>query len=676
LKGFLGMRSTLCIRLELNGTPFHAGRLRLCYYPAADMSDNKVVNHTLNFISFSQLPGVDIEASESSVTLRIPYVSLSRFIEVNSPIVRDWGRIFIVVASPLTIGVDGPNGVGARMWMWMEDVELFGQTVGIVTQGPDTQVASKKKKGRLAPSDAETRPVSSFLASASESVGMLSQIPAIAPYTGPTSWALSALSGMASAFGWSKPSTEAKVSRVYPNPFAVSANSNGVEPAHNLALDADAKVRAIDDASPGGMDETSFSYIKTQFSYLNSVTYTDTPTVDGNQFYKLPLAPFELKLFTGVPTFHTPVSWLASGFNYYRGGFDVKIKMAKTSFHRGKIQVSFVPGINPANVTLTESAYTYRTVIDLAEGSEFCFRVPYMIPLDYLPVGLAASTFYMHQITPLSSSGNVANFVNMDVYIRGAPDLQYQFPCDPTYLPYQANPIPVLEVQGPNDLINTGEIDCAPLGGAVDPALDVSFALESASELPLSVTQMLKRFVKIEIPEDRQNTAILDLYPYSLYAEYETPGPNTATVTQYQSFWTAPFAFQRGSVRHKVTFSNEAITEPVPFRIDASYIPEIGPVCGALATRFIYQSNNRFAAETSAHQQSGGLIFSCPYASRWRMSPIGYRRSYNDVYPIDYCLGRVRLSNPGQLASISRAYGDDYQLIFFVGIPAMVQQST
>lgn len=670
LKGFLGLRSTLCLRLELNGTPFHAGRLRLCYYPAADMSDNKVVNHTLDFVSLSQLPGVEIEASESAVTLRIPYVSVARFIELNAPIVRDWGRLFLVVASPLTIGPDGPNIVQLRLWGWMEDVELFGQTLGIVTQGPDSQSAPRKAKGRIAPSDAESKPVTKFLAAASESVGALSQIPAIAPYTGPTSWALSLMSGVASAFGWSKPASEASTNRVYQNPFGTTANCNGVEISHNMALDADAKVRAIDDASPSGMDETSFSYIKTQFSYLDTVLYTDTTPVGDVQFYRLPLAPFDLKKVSGSSTWHTPVSWLASAFNYYRGGFDVKIKMAKTSFHRGKIQVSFIPGINPPNVNIRDSAFAYRHVIDLSEGSEFCFRIPYLIPLDYLPVNLAASHLYFHHVTPLRSSGNVASTVAMDIYIRGAPDLQYQFPNDPTYVPLQALPDAIV-VQGPNDLINTGEIECAPLGGSVDPGLDVSFALESASEMPVSVTQMLKRFVKIDVDQETAIFPNFDMYPYSLSAEFATLPINTATKTNYHSFWLAPFAFQRGSVKHKVTFSADALTDTNAFRLDAYYIPEIGPVCGNLPTRFIYQSNDRFASETSAHQQSGGLIVSCPYACRWRMAPIGYRRLRTDVYPVDYPVGRLKITNPGDLASISRAYGDDFQPIFFVGIPVM-----
>lgn len=674
LKGFLGLRSTLCLRLEINGTPFHAGRLRLCYYPAADISDNKYKNHHQNFISLSQLPGVDIEASESAVTLRIPYTSIARFMELNAPTVRDWGRIYIVVASPLTIGPDGPTTVSARLWAWQEDVQLYGQTVGIITQGPDSLKAPSKPSGRLAPSDAEERPVTSFLASASNAVGALSKIPAVAPYTGPAAWALSLMSNVSSAFGWSKPSSEARVDRVYVNPFSNSANSNGVEPIHNLALDADSKVRAIDDMAPSGMDECSFSFIKNQFSYLTSVNYTDTPPVGDVQFLKLELAPRELRLDSGGRTYHTPVSWLASGFEYYRGGFDVKIKMAKTAFHRGKIQVSFVPGINPIGVTLEESAFTYRHIIDLSEGSEFCFRIPYMLPLDYLPCFLAASTFYMHYVTPLRSSGNVASTVAMDIYVRGAPDLQFQFPIDPTYTPFQVQG-PIV-VQGPDDLVNTGEIECAPIGGAVDPSLDVSFALESASEMPTSVLQVLKRYVKTQIDAENMTDAVLDFYPYHLSAVFEADATNTATKTQYQSFWLAPYAFQRGSVRHRVCFSSKQSEQEQSDRIDVTYKPFFGPVLAGAGRLGMDDNDAGYCSVTSCHRQSGGIIFSVPFASNWRCSPIGYRRLKGDTYSSDYPIGRVTFTNPGENGYLARAYGDDFQPLFFVGVPVMVTAST
>lgn len=674
LKGYLGLRATLCLKLELNGTPFHAGRLRLCYYPAADISDGKWKNHVRSFVSISQLPGVDIEASESSVVLRIPYVSIARFIELNAPTVRDWGRIFIAVASPLTIGSDGPTTIAARLWAWLEEVELFGQTVGVVTQGPDSLKAPNKPRGRIAPSDAESKPVSSFFASASQAVGTLSQIPAIAPYTGPTSWALSLMSNVASAFGWSKPATEAKVARVYSGAFATSANSNGIEPIHNMALDADSKVRAISDISPSGMDEASFSYIKNQFSYLQTVTYNDTTPVDDTQLLKLELGPRVLKSNAGLEVFNTPVSWLASGFEFYRGGLDVKIKMAKTAFHRGKIQVSFVPGINPANVNLETSAYAYRNIIDLAEGNEFCFRVPYMLPLDYLPTPLAASTFYIHYVTPLKFSGNVASTVAMDIYIRGAPDLQFQFPVDPEYVPYVVQG-PIV-VQGPDDLVNTGEIDCAPLGGAVDPSLDVSFALESASEMPTSVLQMLKRYVKISPPELAPPSDVIDMYPFHLSAVFQADAFTSAPKTNYHSFWLAPFAFQRGSVRHRLAFSADGEEYAARPRIDVSYDPIPGPVIGGLALPLMSGTDSGMASQTSAHRSSGGIIFSAPFAGNWRCSPVGYRRLAGDVYNSDYPLGRIHITNPGEYGYLARAYGDDFQPLFFVGVPVMVTNET
>jgi hypothetical protein len=80
------------LRLELNGTPFHAGRLRLCYYPAADVSRGKFRQHLFDFVSISQLPGVDIEANESAVELRIPYNSVAHFIEMTNIPPRSHGR--------------------------------------------------------------------------------------------------------------------------------------------------------------------------------------------------------------------------------------------------------------------------------------------------------------------------------------------------------------------------------------------------------------------------------------------------------------------------------------------------------------------------------------------------------------------------------------------------------
>nr|ULF99689.1 MAG: structural protein [Picornavirales sp.] len=668
LKGYYGLRATLCLRLELNGTPFHSGRLRLSYYPAADVSGPKYLSHVSNFVPVSQLPGVDIEANESSVILKIPYVSIARFIELTASPVRSWGRLYLTVASPLATGADGAQSITARCWGWMEDVELYGQSYGFVTQGPNTLMASKVAKGRRAPSDAEEKPISSFLSNASKAVGALSGIPAIAAYSGPTAWALNAMSGAASAFGWSKPKSLASVSRVYNNPTATIANANGVEPVHSLSLDADAKLRAIEDVSPNGMDEASINFIKSQFSYFNDFTYTKTASL-VDPIYSVDLVPRDLLVTIGATEkYFTPIAYLGRMFAMYRGGFDVKIKMAKTALHRGKVQVSFVPGPVPGAFPLNVSAYCYRQIIDLAEGSEFCLRVPYLLPLDYVETGLRSARFYVHAITPLQAPETVSSTVVMSVYIRGAPDLQFQLPLQPDHEVYIT--------QGPEDLINSNEVVCATIGGAQDPNLDVAFAEHSASEMINSVTQLLKRYVHISISQVSANPYI-SLYPWHLTAWFSS-GAGDNMDTQYQSYILSAYAFYRGGMKLKLNLNNG-----VDFDTDAKKLSRMNAwLDPGIATDVFNLNPNTptpsskargWLAQTEAFGTGTSLLVHVPYQSPFRMATVRFYKNFSDVPGFDQPRSRLVVSKPSGSGGLARSVSDDFQPLFWVGVPRMAE---
>lgn len=678
LRGFLGLRSKLCFRLELNGTPFHAGRLRLCYYPAADVSFGKWKSHIGSIVSLSQLPGADVEANESSVTVAIPYVSVAHFIEMNAAPVRSHGRIFVTVMSPLRTGVDQPQNIQGRLWAWHEDVELFGQNLGaitqgpVVTQGPETQKPQKKSRGRVAPSDAEEKPVSTFFAGASQSVGALSAIPSLAPYTGPTAWALSLLSGAASALGWSKPIANQQISRVSNNPFANVANYNGVDPAHVLALDADAKLQAIDTYSPDGMDEASISYIKKQFALYQVTPYATTST-SVDPFINIPLAPANLKLISG-PTahWHTPVSYLGNLFTMYRGGFKVKFKISKTALHRGKLQVSFVPGIDNVSPTLVNTAFAYRTIIDLAEGDEFCFSVPYILPLEFLDVALAASRIYVHAITPLQAPNTVSNAVDISVYIAGADDLQFQHPRVPNTEPIVVEG-PVW-TEGPDDLVNTGPIVCSPVGGdAPDPSLDVAFSSYAASEQPSSVLQLIKRYNHLEVTEN-VGAIYHGIYPWGLSAQWTGVNPVTKVPrNRILSFVMSPYAFMRGSMKIRVNFpSIETATNSTKTkRLWAGLKPGRSNVIwdNGVDAFGPFGSSNGIVAFTDAAISAGGLSAAVPYQSFFAATPVRYYKEVTDQPHPEAPYGKLVISAPTEPAGYSQAVGDDFQPLFFVGVP-------
>lgn len=672
LKGYYGLRAVMCLRLELNGTPFHSGRLRLSYYPAADVSGPKYLSHVSNFVPVSQLPGVDIEANESSVILKIPYVSIARFMELTASPVRSWGRLYLTVASPLETGVDGPQSITARCWGWMEDVELYGQTYGFITQGPQSQHASKTAKGRIAPSDIEEKPISSFFRNASKAVGALSSIPGVAAYSGPTAWALNALSGAASAFGWSKPNSVSTISRVYNNPTSNIANCNGVEPCHSLAVDADAKLKAIVDVSPDGMDEASINYIKTQFSYLTSFRYTLSASL-VDPIFELNLAPRDLFLTVG-PTerYFSPVCYLGRMFAMYRGGFDVKIKLAKTALHRGKLQVSFIPGPAPASFPLTTSAFCYRQIIDLAEGNEFCLTIPYLLPLDFIECGIACAKFYIHAVTPLQGPETVSSLVNCSVYVRGSKDLQFVLPLEPDHEVFiTQGPI---TTQGPQDIVNTGPMVCSSVGGVQDPNLDVAFAEHSTSEMVLSITQLLKRYYHFSINQTNAS-AYIEFYPWVLGAIFSS-GASDLIGTRYHSYLLSPYAFYRGGTKYKLTLSNGVTTDTNAqklSRMNAWLRPGIATYNFDLAPSVPSpdSSSKGLLPQTEAYGTATALLVSVPYQSPYCMAVVKYYKTHADVPGFDQPRSTIVVSKPSNVGGLARSVSDDFQPLFWVGVPRM-----
>lgn len=665
LQGFFGLRSTLCIRLDLNGTPYHAGRLRLCYYPCFSLNARKGSAHITNAIPLSQLPGVDIEANESSVVLRIPYVATSQFIELTGGSV-DWGRVYIAVLSPLRTGPDNLLEVNFRVWTWMEDVELYGQTLTAVTQGP--------KRKKIAPSDAESKPVSTFFAELSSFAANISSIPLIGSYAGTVSWAASALSGAASAFGWSKPLVTSSVSRVSSNPAQCFPNCNAVDPAIPMSLDSSAKLRAIDDFSPDGADEMSLAFIKGQYSYLDFFLF-DKTNAPGEQIYTRELNPIDFQQFvSSTEIYKTPVSFLAEVFRFYRGGLEFMFKAAKTGFHRGQIAISFVPGPAASMVTLTDTSFAYREIYDLATGNIVKVQTPYMIPLEYLRAGTSMGRVYVHVVTPLQAPETVGSQVYFSVYVRGASDLEFAGPIEPRYIP--------CFTQGPDgpsvDKTQLEAID-APVGSAPTSAFGLTASQNSMSEIVLSLSSLLKRHVHFGAPIN-EASAMSSFYPWVLDAEYTVPSTQLFK-TKYHSYLLSPFAFFRGSVRFSTKVDNLTPAEPTLAESSRDLVAYTSYGVGttvwtAIPVQPAPTSGSRgYLAYTHNSRENGVLSVQVPYQNVTRVAPIRYCKDPTEILEYDAPLPRLTISNPTGTGGFTRAYGDDFQALFFVGVPRLAERS-
>lgn len=668
LTGFYGLRSTLCVRLDLNGTPYHAGRLRLCYYPCYSENPRKGSAHISDVIPLSQLPGVDIEANESSVLLRIPYVSPTHFIELTGPPV-DWGRVYIAVMSPLRTGPDNQPSVTYRVWTWMEDVELFGQTLTAITQGP------KKKNRRVAPADAEAKPVSTFFSELSSFAANISSIPFIGSYAGTVSWAASALSGAASAFGWSKPLAPSTIDRVTSNPAQCFPNSDAYDSAVPMSLESSAKLRAIEDFSPDGMDEMSISFIKSQYSYLDFFLFSTTNAA-GEQIYTRELKPSDFQRFvSSTEIYKTPISYLSEVFRFYRGGFDFMFKVAKTGFHRGQIAVTFVPGPAPPTTSLTDTSFAYREIYDLSTGNIMKVQTPWMIPLEYLRADTPCGRIYVHVVTPLQAPETVGTDVYFSTYVRGLSDLEFAGPIEPRYIP--------VFTQGPDgpkvDNTQAQAID-KPIGSAPVPAFGLVPSQNAMSEIVLSIASLLKRHVHFGVPIN-ETSSMSRFYPWVLDANYTVASTN-AFRSKYHSYLLSPYAFMRGSVRISTKVNNLSnVSEPTVAERNEDMVAYTSfgtgeAVFTAVPAQPSPTSGSRgYLAYTHNSRQNGVLSVQVPYQSPTRVVPIRYHKDLTDIPEYNAPKPNLIISNPTGTGGFTRAFGDDFQALFFVGIPRLSERA-
>lgn len=669
LTGFYGLRATLKVTLVLNATPFHQGRLCLSYYPAAKLAPEKVLGHISHRTAITQLPGIEISAADESATLSIPLVTPQRFIELtNNPI--SWGNVYLHVLSPLKTGLSGSTDVSYTVWYSLHDVELFGQTSNPVVAQSTTLRSSKVRRRRAPPSEEEEKPLSKVLGAGAMFAGSLTTIPSLAPYAGPTSWALNALKGAATAFGWSKPLGAQKPNFVSSNYHWYTTTADGLDNSIPLSLSHDAKLAVLDDVSSGSSDEMSINFIKQQWAYLDEFTIA-TSDLTNKQLYSLALAPKNLVNTVTAPaeTYMTPVAYLSTLYQLYRGGLEICFKMVKTAFHAGSIAVTYVPGTAPTTLTVANTNYCFRTIIDIQEGEQVCLRVPYMLPLDYFETGNSYGRIYVHLINSLRAPETVRSDINVLVYVRGAPDLEFQSPDSP----YAVHPI---VAQG-GDVEATGEIVCDTVGGENAPTQGVSFAEHSASESPQSILQLVKRYMPMAL-DVSETTQSVNFRPWVLSASRLAAGTYTPPPFVYEpilSLVAAPYAFYRGSVRIRATGPRSNVTTNLAVmrrRISGSgaqWVQMSSDTVVNMDLNVRLPLSHPLAVNGFCN---GGVSVQMPYQGPYRMAPVTWLHKSGQTTPYEVPRNNVEVVfGTARDFLLSRAVGDDFQCLFWVGIPRL-----
>lgn len=687
ISGYRLMRGTAVVRVELNANPFQLGFLRLWYLP--DLTSRLKLMHTYDIEHKFMAPGITIDARNSSAEIRVPFVAPFDWYDIKNQDFS-WGHVYLTVLESLAIGSGGTDSVYISTFMSIEDAE-FSTPVVPQSEGKKKGKFSRKFSSSI---DAEhkalnTGPISSALKVSSKAADTLSSIPALSAIMAPTSWALNLASGVAAAFGWSKAQIETPPMPMAPCVNRYMACSDGTDTFTPLGLISNHKTEVCDTMTIHDGDEMSFNFLKTQHGYINRSTWsaTDLPDVD---IFTLDVCPenmarrhvltYNSKLAsyaTGPPAFY-----LSKAFSVWRGSVQVLIKFAKTDFHTGRLSIVWTPGTSSfTNPDLVTAAYSLREIVDLSNCSSICLNLPYLLADQYIPTNVYSGRLTIRVLNELRAPETVSQTVPMFVSIAGGEDFELQV----TKASYDCLSF--------SPQMETGTVSDTKVVGAPRLCAGGPVSTERSSlcigEHFTSIKQLLNRNTKIFCSATPSTTNYASANPWfsSTTTMNTTSGAIVAPTVggDIGSYLFAMYAFFKGNARFAVQ-QPAVVYGPIGFSAAAAPI--------GFGTRYSIEAGNSVMSFANAAWASpgtyklnacgqatvGGLAgvggVEVPYASKALCSRV-LMQTADTTMPVDKSspLQYLALYQEGGLttAGYTRSFSDDFQLMFYIGCPSVLE---
>lgn len=447
LNNYAFIRGNLKLKIQISASPFYYGCLMASYQPMQDFSPSTIVVDaaTRHFIPYSQRPHVVIEPQhDDSYELTLPFIWATNWLSIT--LASDWasmGELTFLVFSALQSanGVSG-SGVNVVTYAWMEDVELSGATVGYALQ------SDEYGEGPI------SKPASTIAKFASS----LSNVPVIGPFAKATSIGASAVSSIASLFGFTNVPVIADSSPMRPEPFPKFSSSDIGFPLEKLTLDPKNEL-SVDPRIIGlsGTDEMSIAHIAGKESYLTTANWTTADLIDQVLFYsRVNPRLYDNNGATTNLLYMTPMCHISQVFNNWRGDIIFRFKIVCSQYHKGKLRISFDPsGYSAQNIgnTISTSNVVHTAIVDIGQTNQVEFRVPYQQALHFLNVrtsidvaekGWATRSavppaypydrlydngFIMIRVMNALTAPVGSSSVDIQVYVRAAENIEYANPC-------------------------------------------------------------------------------------------------------------------------------------------------------------------------------------------------------------------------------------------------------
>jgi hypothetical protein len=702
VKGNLGIRCKVVIRIVVNANRFQQGRYILAFLPFcgsspdSDTRDAYIEMHARTLTQITQLMRAEIDINrDTEAILEIPWTSAYPFMPLKGSAEAKFGKpgqVYLHTYLPLQTGTGGSLDAKYTIYLHYEDVQIhcptqpqmdrsyaLGGPNGEIHEIPQFQMA----KGKMAPQSAEQKagddgPVTTVLKNTSKVAGILSNVPVLSAFAGPASWALDIASKCTSVFGWSNPLQLSGPDRFVHNIFPLANNCDVRDMTRPLALYAGNTLEVLPGIDGTDVDQTSISFIATKSAYYDTFNLSTTDVVDSivwqdDAKYSTYDTSF-IQAGTQVIS-RVPLSYLSQFFQYARGGLIFSLKIASTEFHSGRYAVVFQPtepnsgAVAPSVAT---ASYSYREIVDLRHGCEFVFHVPYssVLPYRVLDVTEKFGDIFVYCLNPLVAPAGAATSVSVAVEVAGAPDIEFAAPrgnsFELTSATFQ------MDNSYKDKLVLLGN---SPMG---DPE-DLKPARMCIGEKILSVLSLCKRSDIIEPFSAGTANAGFTMDPWFMpYRSVDVATVNSFYKCDTFAMIAGMYGMVRGSVRIRVRSNNRSGgADSLQYATARLVYSTTNPIAGLEEFNLAGggddlssgKQSNRILANVDA---DGGIEVQVPFHHHTFAHPVQEHlnvlssKAYNFAQSVQFL--RVNMCKDAGIL-VERAAGDDLQFASFISCP-------
>jgi hypothetical protein len=358
------------VKVVINASPFYYGLAMMTYNPLEGWTHNPVRGSTAyqtELVSYSQMPHILIHpAASAGGDLVLPFFYHKNWLYCNTRSdFQNMGTMRLHAVTPLASanGVVGQS-VTMQIYAWAEEVEVMGPTIGLALQAGD---------------EYGDGPVSRPASALASVAGSLSNIPIIGKFARATEIGATAVSRVASLFGYSNVPVIDNV-HAFQNSNLPHLASGGIGTAvQKLTLDPKAEL-SIDPSMHGlyPEEQLDISTLVQKPSYLTGVSWSTTDSYD-TQLFNMRVQPVLASISTETNANRiglVPMGYLSRFFSFWRGNIKIRFKVVASKYHKGRLRISYDP--NGRIDTTTDSHNTcFNTILDIGEEGDVVLDIPY-----------------------------------------------------------------------------------------------------------------------------------------------------------------------------------------------------------------------------------------------------------------------------------------------------------